>query len=129
MVDSRKSFRLRQRSVPKNRGSCCGVCSYTSSRKLIVAKLLLTDLKSVCYADWLEGAINNPCMRHCFTTSGYEGRAISWTARTLEESLSRDHLRFHTVGFEDFRDTLSRRANDMFYAQAEIAVRQCGSSR
>lgn len=94
-----------------------------------MAKLFLTDLRSVCYSDWLASASNNPCIRHCFTTSGYEGRAISWTERTLEQPLSRDHLCFHTVGFDDFRDSLSRRSNDAFYARAEIAVHQCGSSR
>jgi hypothetical protein len=92
-------------------------------------KLELIDLQSVRFSDWTGGRASDERTRYCFTTSGYEARSITWTARALEFAISRDRLTFYTVGFNDFQNVLSRPANDEFYKGADIEILPWGSSR
>ena len=92
-------------------------------------KPLLPNLRTVSYADWLTGAASSESKKLCVTTSGYESRSIHWASQTLKALARRDDLKFHTIGFDDFKTALSRPDNDAFYASKSIDIRNCGSSR
>src|SRR5882724_24268 len=92
-------------------------------------QLTLTDLRSVRYSDWISTVASTTANRFCVATSGYESRSVTWVKRTLAQLDERNGFDFHVVGFEDFKDALSRPSNDDFYESANIEIRTCGSSR
>jgi hypothetical protein len=91
--------------------------------------LVLTDLASVCYSDWITTIGRSPTKYFCVATSGYEDRSITWMSRTLEKLNTRNGFEFYVAGFKDFTGALSRPANDAFYKSHGVDVHECGSSR
>ena len=83
-------------------------------------KIKLSKLKTVLFESWREEATQHAVRRLCIVVSGYEARGRHWAQNTYSLLPGAPDTHWLVMGFEDFRDALSRPDNDKFYEERRL---------
>ena len=84
-------------------------------------RLFLTNAHTLNYERWV-GNLTSDGIRILITTSGYEERSTYWINKTIKKIKPSDKNIFITIGFNEYRNELSRKFNDEYYIKKKIKI-------